>query len=280
MTDLSIAIPDSFVIDSQSLLDKSMKISQLARACSIFRVRNVFIYNDRSTRCNPEDRKIIMTILDYLDAPPYLRKRLFPQLWILKYAGMLPPVKSPHHKPKVSLQDIEEGDVRVGVTFKNDGGLLVDVGLDEPIRYSGSTSNNKKVTVKFISKYPHITAVEINKESLEGYWGYSVKFSSTLKGLLDNRKSNETLLTSVEGRSLSDKICSSFLTDQIKSIKDLLIVFGSPKNGLKKILAAEKAEISHFPFVFNMFPDQGTQTVRVEEAVLGTLAIINQYTIM
>jgi len=100
-----------------------------------------------------------------------------------------------------------------------------------------------------------------------------------LKGLLDSRKSNYILLTSVEGRYLTDKMYSPFFTDQIKSIKDLLIVFGSPKNGLKKILAAEKVEISDFPFVINMFPDQGTQTVRVEEAILGTLAIINQYTI-
>ena len=110
------------------------------------------------------------------------------------------------------------------------------------------------------------------------YWGYTVKFSSTLKGLLVSRKSNYILLTSIEGRYLTDKLFSSFFTE-IKSIKDLLIVFGSPKNGLKKILAAEKVEISDFPFVINMFPDQGTQTVRVEEAILGTLAIINQYTI-
>jgi len=198
---------------------------------------------------------------------------------MLKYAWMLPPIKSPHHKPKVSLQVIEKGDVRVGVIFKKDGVWFVDVGMDEPLRYSGTTSNNKIVTVKLISKYPYLTAVEINKESLAGYWGYTVKFSSTLKELLDSRKSNYILLTSVEGRYLTDKFCTSFFTDQIKSIKDLLIVFGSPKNGLKKILAAEKVEISDFPFVINMFPDQGTQTVRVEEAILGTLAIINQYSI-
>ncbi|MGA9940828.1 MAG: putative RNA uridine N3 methyltransferase, partial [Nitrososphaeraceae archaeon] len=156
---------------------------------------------------------------------------------------------------------------------------FVDVGMDEPLRYSGTTSNNKIVTVKLISKYPYPTSVEIDKESLAGYWGYTVKFSSTLKELLDSRKSNYILLTSVEGRYLTDKFYTSFFTDQIKSIKDLLIVFGSPKNGLKKILAAEKVEISDFPFVINMFPDQGTQTVRVEEAILGTLAIINQYTI-
>jgi len=28
-------------------------------------------------------------------------------------------------------------------------------------------------------------------------------------------------------------------------------------------------------FVFNFFPNQGTQTVRLEEAILGTLSIIN-----
>ena len=88
---------------------------------------------------------------------------------------------------------------------------FVDVGMDEPLRYSGTTSSNKIVTVKLISKYPYLTAVEINKESLAGYWGYTVKFSSTLKELLDSRKSNYILLTSVEGRYLTDKILLFFL---------------------------------------------------------------------
>jgi len=43
----------------------------------------------------------------------------------------------------------------------------------------------------------------------------------------------------------------------------------------KKILKNEKTDIKSFEFVVNSFPMQGTKTVRLEEAILGTLAIVN-----
>jgi predicted SPOUT superfamily RNA methylase MTH1 len=54
-----------------------------------------------------------------------------------------------------------------------------------------------------------------------------------------------------------------------------LIVFGAPKRGVHDILAREGANIKPYEFVVNMFPNQATETVRLEEAVLGTLAILN-----
>jgi predicted SPOUT superfamily RNA methylase MTH1 len=41
------------------------------------------------------------------------------------------------------------------------------------------------------------------------------------------------------------------------------------------ILAKEGSSVKPYEFVVNMFPNQGTETVRLEEAVLGTLAILN-----
>ena len=43
------------------------------------------------------------------------------------------------------------------------------------------------------------------------------------------------------------------------------------------IIAKEGASIKPYEFVVNMFPNQGTETVRLEEAVLGTLAILNNF---
>ena len=50
-----------------------------------------------------------------------------------------------------------------------------------------------------------------------------------------------------------------------------------PKHGILDILAKEGASIKPFEFVVNMFPDQGTETVRLEEAILGSLAILNSF---
>jgi predicted SPOUT superfamily RNA methylase MTH1 len=58
-------------------------------------------------------------------------------------------------------------------------------------------------------------------------------------------------------------------------ISNLLIVFGGPKKGVAEILIDEGQSIKSYDFVVNMFPFQGTETVRLEESVLGTLAVLN-----
>jgi predicted SPOUT superfamily RNA methylase MTH1 len=60
----------------------------------------------------------------------------------------------------------------------------------------------------------------------------------------------------------------------VKNVKDLLIVFGD--FGQEKY-ESENQRINHKPDFLNMFPNQGTQTVRLEEAILGTLSIVNNY---
>jgi predicted SPOUT superfamily RNA methylase MTH1 len=53
------------------------------------------------------------------------------------------------------------------------------------------------------------------------------------------------------------------------------VIFGAPKSGLAEILKSEERNIRDFEFVVNSFPTQGTRTVRLEEAILGTLSIVN-----
>ena len=45
--DLSIAIPDSSLQDESTLLYKTKKISIIARACAIFKIKQIFIYKDK-----------------------------------------------------------------------------------------------------------------------------------------------------------------------------------------------------------------------------------------
>jgi predicted SPOUT superfamily RNA methylase MTH1 len=54
----------------------------------------------------------------------------------------------------------------------------------------------------------------------------------------------------------------------------VLVIFGSPKHGVHEIIAKEGSNVKP-EFMVNMFPNQATETVRLEEAVLGTLAILN-----
>jgi len=54
----------------------------------------------------------------------------------------------------------------------------------------------------------------------------------------------------------------------------ILIVFGTTNKGIYDILGTDIKKIQNVK-IFNFFPNQATQTVRLEEAILGTLSIIN-----
>ena len=272
MTNLRIAIPDSCLIESQTILDKNYKISQISRSCSIFCVNKIIIYHDRSVKAEKIDKKMLKTILEYLDTPPYLRKKIYPKMWILKHAGILPPIKSPHHKAHIDIKDIKDIEIRFGYVVKQNDSLYVDVGLEKLIRYNG-TQLGKKVLVK-ISNKGKLLAEDISKEEIDGYWGYDVKFADSLSALLENTK-GEILMTSVEGSPFTKHVAD--LMSSLKMSKNLLVVFGGPKFGLRKILESENVRINQKSNFLNMFPNQGTQTVRLEEAILGTLSIVNNY---
>ena len=56
-----------------------------------------FIYRDGNENTN--DRNLLSTILKYLETPQYFRKQLYPKSDLLKFAGVLYPLKIPTHSP-------------------------------------------------------------------------------------------------------------------------------------------------------------------------------------
>lgn len=273
MPDLWVAIPDSSLSDEQTRRDKSIKIGQFARACSIFRVKRVYIYHDSLSKFEREDLDLLKTILRYLDTPQYLRKALYPRMHQLEYAGILHPIKAPHHKPPEDIKKVRAGDVRTGVIAKIKGQLFVEVGLGSLVPFVGQGFEGKKVNVKFISPYPNLKAIEATEEDIFEYWGYEVKEVPSLGKLLASAENAEIVITSRKGSYF--KNIETKLVERAKVAKNILVVFGSPKYGVHDILAKEGASIKQQEFVVNMFPNQATETVRLEEALFGTLAIIN-----
>lgn len=129
-----VSIPDSFLYDVSTEIDKTLKIFQLARALSIFRVNNVFIYHDKLLNASKNDLQFMVTILEYLDTPQYLRRKLYPKLEILKNVGKLHPIRSHHHKDRLEIREVKSGEIRVGVVEKRRDEYFVDVGLSIPIQ--------------------------------------------------------------------------------------------------------------------------------------------------
>jgi methyltransferase len=275
MPDLWLAMPDSSLSDEQTKRDKSIKIAQFARACSIFRVKRIFIYHDSVSQFEKDDLQLLKTILRYLDTPQYLRKILYPKMQQLEYAGILHPIKAPHHKAAEDIKKVKAGDVRTGVIVKIKGQLFVEVGLRSLVPFLGEGFEGKKVNVKFSTPYPNLKAIEATEQDIFDYWGYEVKEVSSLVNLLTSVEKTEIVVTSRKGRYF--KNIEVKLAERAKSVHNILVVFGAPKHGILDILAKEDPSARSYQFVVNMFPNQGTETVRLEEAMLGSLAILNSF---
>jgi predicted SPOUT superfamily RNA methylase MTH1 len=273
MPDLWIAIPDSSLSDEQTKRDKSIKVSQFARACSIFRVKRVYIYHDALSHFEKDDPDLLKTILRYLDTPQYLRKMLFPMMHQLQYAGILHPIKTPHHMVVEDIKKVKAGDVRTGVIVKVKGQLFVEVGIGSLVPFVGDGFEGKKVNARFTSSYPNLKAIQAREQDILDYWGYEVKEVPSISKLLTSVEKTAIIITSRKGRYF--KNIEAGLAEHTKNVQNILVAFGSPKHGLHQILDKEGASIRPYEYVVNMFPNQGTETVRLEEAVLGTLAILN-----
>ena len=264
---LSIAIPDSALLDESLKIDKTRKISVLARACAIFKTETIFVYQDGNG--NKQDRNLIVMILKYLETPQFLRKRLFPKMNDLKFAGVLQPLKIPSHITPANPKKISKGDIREGITVGVKGKRFLDVGINQLIPFFGTTAIGKRVTVQFKEGHPKFSVKQINKDETANYWGYSVKERSNLFALMTEWRGN-TIITSRKGKTATKDQISKY----VKSDEPLLLIFGSPEKGVHEILGSKIKNIQNTKSL-NFFPNQATQTVRLEEALLGTLAIIN-----
>jgi len=274
---ISIAVPASFVSDIPHLREKTVKIGSLARAAAIFRIDEIIIFPDLPNVNQSRDANLIATILSYVEAPQYLRKRLFKIKPELRYAGILPPLRTPHHPLSDKMKTLKIGEYREGVviSFTREGSY-VDIGVERPILVpKARLSLDNRVTIRIIDlgKYPK--AVLVNRSEIQLYWGYRTTVSNVSFGqLVKIRAFDLVIATSKRGTSFA-KVRDK-LAERWKKSRSILIAFGAPTHGLYEIVAREHLELDRVAhFTVNTMPNQGTETVRTEEAVFASLAILN-----
>jgi predicted SPOUT superfamily RNA methylase MTH1 len=92
--------------------------------------------------------------------------------------------------------------------------------------------------------------------------------------LVENGKFDLTIATSKFGTRFAD--VAEKIGARWKKASSILVSFGAPTRGLFEIARDEGANLNEIvDFVVNMLPEQGTETVRTEEALLAALAILN-----
>ncbi|MFQ5621594.1 MAG: putative RNA uridine N3 methyltransferase, partial [Candidatus Nanoarchaeia archaeon] len=155
-------------------------------------------------------------------------------------------------------------------------GSLIDIGVEQPVLIIGKKlPKNMRVTVKLTNLKKQFLATLASKEEIGTYWGYRVAVSKVPFGqLVKKRKFNLVIATSRKGKPIIEVMDK--LREKWKVSKKVLVAFGAPTQGLHEILVHERLkleEVAHF--VLNTIPAQGAKTVRTEEALYATLAILN-----
>lgn len=276
-----MAIPASVVSDTPHLREKTSKIGMLGRAAAIFRVDEIIIYSDIADTRQDRDIDFIRIVLSYVETPQYLRKRLFGIDPRLQYAGILPPLRTPHHPLRTRTEPLKVGDYREAVTLSNTlDGTIADIGAGKPGIIPGQKlPPRKRVTTRVKKGGNNVELELVNREEINEYWGYVVTAErETLGMMLQNSRFELKIATSKTGSRFID--VAERIRERWKSATSILIAFGAPSRGLKEILEEEKLILSDLvDFVINTIPEQGTETVRTEEAVVASLAALNLFNI-
>ncbi|KRX85524.1 Uncharacterized protein T06_10166, partial [Trichinella sp. T6] len=291
---VSIAIPGSIVENAQSFELRTYLAGQIARAASIFEVDEIIIFDETATMTSKEVEMFengelrafncncfLVRILRYIECPQYLRKHLFPLCSDFKYVGLLNPLDCFHHFRMDEVEIPYREAVVVNKPVKDGRGSFCNAGLAKDVEIDRTLKPGIRVTVKFENsdqKQKRLVAKVVNptepRTAMGYYWGYNVRLAKSLKSVFSD-------CPYVEGYDLivgtSDK-GTNVDNVQLPSFKHLLIVFGGVK-GIEACIEndqhlQENDPESLFQFYLNTCPNQGSRTIRTEEAMLITLSIL------
>lgn len=275
---LSILVPSSLTADASDLRQKTLKVGQIGRTLAIFRANEVLVYkdDDPGVRDQEAESKLIATILRYMDTPQYLRKQLFPKMDELRYAGLLPPLRTPHHPLKNERK--AEGDYREAVVLEAGvEGSLLEFGLREKGFTDKKLDPGKRLTVRLGKRINDDRRIvsPINRKEIDEYWGFKVIQVESLKKALSGPsgpKADYVIGTSRLGQNFYEAVKGI----EINDLNGVAVAFGGPYAGLHEICERQGTDPSElFDVLVNTIPRQGTETVRTGEALIATLALLN-----
>ncbi len=273
---ISIAIPASFIEIYSSIARQTSQIGRIARAACIFCVDEILIYSDQSTRNQARQRRLITRVLEYLDTPQYLRKHIFGKLPELRYVGLLPPLRTPHHPIEKHSRVLRDDEIREGYVSRKGKRLMVDVGVEYllPLLKPHPEQIPCRVTVRITQTTKGTFEASLSPPPMK-YWGYrTVDTNQSLGAILkDKTKFDLIVATSRQAQPINE--VWRVLQSRWQQAGRILVLFGSHGEGLVEILQHEGIKLpSLVDFTVNTAPGQGVATIRTEEAVFLSLAVL------
>ncbi len=276
---VSIAIPASVISDTPHLREKTSKIGSIARSAAIFRVNEIVVYPDNAKVDQHRDQDFIALLLNYLETPQYLRKALFKLEPDLQYAGILPPLRTPHHPLSGKTKHLKVGEYREGLVLcERKEGLAVDIGVQQPaLLRQKQFPVGERLTLQIINIGETVEVQPVNRDDAPQYWGYTVSVEKRSFGqLIKDSQFDLKIATARIGDNFMDD--AGRIGERWMGSNNVLVAFGAPSRGLHEIAEDEGLKLGEIAdFIVNTVPNQGTVTVRAEEALLATLAVFNAH---
>lgn len=273
---LTVAVPSSLVADVPHLREKTTRLGFLGRALGIFRVDEALIYPDLPGVESASQGRLISSVLSYMETPQHLRKHLVRMNPDLRFVGVLPPLRTPNHPVSRKTEDLKIGEIREGVVIDSNAGTSrADIGVASLAEIPNELRRGSRVSVRIERIAPKIAAELIDHNRIDIYWGFRVTLKNLPLGrLIQENRPDVVIATSRLGERVEAMLDQ--LRTSMTGASSVLLAFGSPKRGLHEIIAQEGMKLNTLAtFTVNFVPNQGTQTVRTEEAVYSALALLN-----
>ncbi|KAK3336098.1 putative RNA methyltransferase [Cercophora scortea] len=291
---ISVAVATSIITNCVTREQRTTNAGCIARALAVFSVDEVVIYDDSPPSQRPhmvdqeaytgdtDPAHFLEHILTYLETPPFMRKTLFPLHPNLRSQGLLPSLDMPHHPHKDEWLPYREGMTLEGKP-KSGKGTLVDIGMPEHVTIDEEIPPRTRLTLKMPDD-PRGTPEPVHPAAPRtdsGYfWGYSVRKANTLSDVFTQSPYEEGYDLSIGTSERGVLINRAFPPQKEVKFNHLLLVFGGPR-GLEYAAMndPELAELGIgglrtkelFDHWINVLPNQGSRTIRTDEAMLIAL---------
>ncbi|WP_336343497.1 RNA methyltransferase [Halalkalicoccus ordinarius] len=282
---VSILVPSSLVREAEDKREATRKLGYVARAATVFRADRLCVFPDRDG-----ERRwgggFVETVLAYAATPPYLRKEVWDTRDELEYAGVLPPLRA---TPRTGSGSDDSGSLRQGIVTEvgPEGRVRVNCGLQHPLSLltpSGmEVEEGERVTVRISSRRP--VRAKLEDRPLPGL---AVE-RTDLPAALGRPDAGVRIATSRLGERLTIERLGT-LSARIQR-DGTTVAFGAPGRGLPEMLGVEAERVAagdgsaeavelgsdapdRFDLWLNTIPNQGSETVRTEEAMFASLACL------
>ena len=269
---MTVALPGSLTKDIPHLREKTARIGLIGRSLAIFQVDLAIIYRDESSQKGIVEAALLEKILRFQETPQYLRKHLFKLEPDLQFTGILPPLRIPSHPDRV---DPSPGQIREAVVISSGSMSKADAGYSQPITIRTRLPMKRRITLRISQTRPNLEGELVDADESRIYWGFRVNREDvTLAELVKRKDQDLTISTSRKGKDIRD-VMEEFKPRWTTS-RHTLLLFGSPDKGIPEILADSHVRVEDVAdFNVNMIPKQGVETVRTEEALMASLAVLN-----